>query len=116
MWSSFCAELRLRARVSRDAFPSFPRLEGVLEILPDTVPLTVDGSLLPFDETHVSVVVEGIDASAIPVPRRFYPEILDAVGRRALSGLPPNAVAVPLPDGLARAYVDGDRLVLVAGD
>ena len=85
-----------------------------MEILPDTVPLTVKGALLPFDPAHVSVVVESIDASAIPVPRRFFPAILDAVGRRARAGLPPNAVAIPLPDGLSGAYVEGGSLIFVA--
>jgi hypothetical protein len=107
--------LDLQARVARDRFPSFPRLDGVLEILPDTVPLEVGAVVLPFDPAHVSVMVQRIDASAIPVPRRFIPDILEAVGRRSRPGLPPTGVAVPLPDGLSGVYVQADSLVLVSG-
>ncbi len=107
--------VRLHARVARDAFPSFPNLEGVMEILPDTLPLEVDGVVLPFDERHVSVLVEGIDASSIPLPRRLVPGILNAVGRRDREGLPPNGVAIPLLEGLSGAYLNGDSLVLVSG-
>ena len=106
--------LDLRARVARDRFPSFPHMDGVMEILPDTLPLQVRAVVLPFDPAHLSMMVQGIDATAIPVPRRFIPDILTAVGRRPMTGLPPSAVAVPLPEGLSAAYVDGDRLVLVA--
>lgn len=107
--------LDLRARVARDRFPSFPSLDGVLDILPDTLPLEVGAVVLPFDEVHVSVMVQGIDASAIPVPRRFIPDILESVGRRQRPGLPPTGVAVPLPDGLSGVYVQADSLVLVSG-
>ena len=104
----------LLAGVARDRFPSFPALQGVMEILPDTIPLEIRAAMLPFDPAHISVLVQGIDASAIPVPHRFIPDILSAVGRRDRAGLPPTAVAVPLPDGLSGAYVQSDSLVLVS--
>jgi hypothetical protein len=107
--------MNLSARISRADFPSFPSLEGVLEILPDTISLKVEAALVPFDAEHASVMVQGIDASAIPVPRRFIPDILEAVGRREWPGLPPNAVAVPFPRGISGAYIQDDRLVLVSG-
>ncbi len=105
--------LRLGARVTPSSFPDFPELEGILGILPDTVPLEVEASLLPFDDQAAAVLVQKIEAAGIPLPRRSYPTILTALGRRDRRGLPPEAVAVPLPEGLRSVYIAGDSLVLV---
>jgi hypothetical protein len=50
----------------------------------------------------------------VPLPSRTIPGILRALGRVHREGLPPDALAVPLPGGLASAYVEEDSLVLVA--
>jgi hypothetical protein len=50
----------------------------------------------------------------VPIPPRLVPEILKALGRTETAGLPPDALAVPLPRGLRAAYVRSDTLVLVA--
>lgn len=106
--------LTLSARFALDAFPRFPDLKSVLDILPDTVPLELHASLLPFGDRETALVVRRIDASRIPLPHRYVPDILEALGRSDRDGLPADALAVPLPPGLRAAYVEGDSLVLVA--
>lgn len=104
----------LSARVAVDRFPNLPDLEAVVGILPDTVPLTLEGSLIPVDRTQAGLVVHEITASRIPVPRRMIPRILRALGRTDRAGLPADALQVPLPEGLRSAYILRDSLVLVA--
>lgn len=102
----------LAVEVALSSFPRFPELEGILEILPDTVPLELRGGLEPLDGDEVALRVDAVEASRIPVPRRLYPQILEALGRSDREGLAPDAVAVRLPPGVSSAYIAGDRLVL----
>jgi len=54
-----------------------------------------------------------VRAGPLPaLPDRFIPPILAALGRQDREALPPNAMLVPLPEGLGRVYVRGDSLVL----
>lgn len=107
--------VHLAARVSVDAMPPVPELERVLGMLPDTVPVELDGSLMPFGEADAALVVHRIRASGIPLPRRLVPALLEALGREERAGLPPDAIVVALPEGIRSAYVRGDSLVLIAG-
>jgi hypothetical protein len=103
-----------RARVALGAFPDLPAFEEVAGLLPDTVDLELRGTLMPFDDGHAVLHVERMEASRIPLPSRMIPAILRAFGRVHRDGLPGDALALPLPDGLASAYLEDDRLVLVA--
>jgi hypothetical protein len=104
----------LSARVATSALPDLPALNEVVGLLPDTVGIVMHGALLPFRPNFAALQVEGVEASRIPLPGRMIPPILAALGRSPLEGLPPHALAVPLPTGLSRVFVDRDRLVLVA--
>lgn len=104
----------LSAIVARDAFPDFPSLKEVLGILPDSVQIRMRGQILPFDDGFAQLRVDRLQAMKIPLPDRFVPEVLDALGRRDRKGLPEDALQVPLPEGVASAYVVQDSLVLVA--
>lgn len=109
----------LSARVAVAAFPELPSLEEVVGLLPDTVPIRMGGSLGPRDPSTASLYVDRVEirpgrGPAIPLPDRFIPEILRAMGRQDQEGLPPNAMPVPLPKGLRSAFVRRDSLVLVA--
>lgn len=106
--------VRLSSRVALSALPPVPELERVLGILPDTVPVEIDGSLMPFDDTETALVVHRIRASGIPLPRRLIPRLLEALGRTDRTALPPDAMIVPLPGGLRSAYILSDSLILVA--
>jgi hypothetical protein len=106
------AILSLRAALSD--LPAFPELSGIMEVLPDTVPLELRGRLEAF-EGGTALRVESIEAARIPLPRRMFPTILQALGRRDQVGLPPEAVELPLPRGVRSVHIPGDRLVLRGG-
>lgn len=104
----------VRARVALAAFPRLPKLDDVLGILPDTVDVSMEGSLVPLDREHLALMVDHIEASRIPLPRRMIPRVLAGFGRDGSSALPEDALSVPLPDGLHSVFVQRDSLVLIA--
>lgn len=102
----------LEARVVRNDFPRLPDLGPVLGILPDTLNVELRASLMPFGPEEAALLVQGIEASHIPIPRRLIPDILSAIGRVDRPGLPPEALVVPLPSGLNAAYIVMDSLII----
>jgi len=95
-------------------FPNLPDLGPVAGMLPDTVSLELQGSVMGFGDREAALLVQGIEVAGIPLPGRVIPEVLTALGRSDREGLPDEAVAVSLPTGIASAHVDGDQLILVA--
>jgi len=106
--------VRLDARVALDQFPRLPDLDEVISILPDTVDVVIEGVLVAFDDDQMALLVDRLAAANIPIPKRFVPEILAALGRTEQDGLPADALAVPLPGGIRAVFVQGDSLILVA--
>lgn len=106
--------VRLSARVAVAAFPRMPRLDDIIGVLPDTVTVEMTGSLVPLDQEHLALLVDHIEASGIPLPRRLIPEVLRGFGRDASRALPDDALAVPKPDGVQSVFVQRDSLVLIA--
>lgn len=104
----------LTARVETAAIPNLPAFDEIVGLLPDTVDMRLRGSVLPFGEGWAALQVERVEAERIPLPSRMIPGILEALGRRPREGLPERALAVPLPSGLERVYVEGGRMVLLA--
>lgn len=100
------------AQVALDALPRIPQLGEVMGILPDTLRLEMEGVLVPLDPAFMALMVDRLEASRIPIPRRLVGEVLGALGRRGPPGLPQGALAVPIPDGVERVYVVGDSLIL----
>jgi len=107
--------VELTARVTVEAFPGLPTLDGILGLLPDTVSISIEGALAPFDENRISLIVHGVYSPFIPIPlpNGMTPKILTALGRTHRAGLPEDALAFPLPDGVGSAHVLRDRLILV---
>lgn len=107
-----------RAEVSAEVavrdFPSLPDLGPMAGMLPDTVSLRVEGSVMGFGEGMAALVAQRVEVAGVPLPRPLIPEVLEALGRKDRAGLPADAAAVALPEGIASAHVSGDRLVLVA--
>ena len=102
----------LRAKVALESFPDLPELGPIIGILPDTLDVALQASLMPFGDGTAALLVHRLEASRIPLPRRMIPGILTAMGRRDRPGLPPEALLVPLPSGLASAYILTDSLIL----
>ena len=106
--------VRLTARVAVRAFPRLPRLEEIVGLLPDTVLIAMDGTLVALDQSFLSFMVDRVEAGRIPLPRRLVSDILTGLGRESRESLPQDALAVPIPDGAGSVYVQGDSLVLIA--
>jgi hypothetical protein len=106
--------VHLTARVAVDAFPKLPRLDEIVGLLPDTVLIRMDGTLVALDQAYLSLMVDRVEAARIPLPRRMVSDVLAGFGRDGPASLPKDALAVPVPDGVASVYVQGDSLVLNA--
>jgi hypothetical protein len=106
--------LRLRARIPVDKLPNVEGIGEAAAFLPDTTELTVAGRLLPLAPGRVAFTIEDVSAQRFPLPRRFVPRALERLGRRDEPGLPPDAMALPLPPGVTAAYIRRDSLVLLA--
>lgn len=104
--------VRITARVAVTAFPRLPQLEQVIGLLPDTVLLEMEGALVPLDQSFLALLVDKVEASRIPIPKRMVGEILAGMGREGPPSLPADALAVPIPDGVGAVFVQGDSLVL----
>jgi hypothetical protein len=106
--------LRLRVRVPIDKLPRVEGLGEAAAFLPDTTDLTVTGRLLPLDTGRIAFAVDDVSAQRFPLPRRLVPGALERLGRQDEPGLPPDAMALTLPPGIAAAYIRRDSLVLLA--
>jgi len=107
--------IHLQAQVVLSSFPDLPDLGPILGILPDTLRVDVEASLMPFDSEQVALLVQKLEAGRIPLPRRMIPEVLKAMGREDYPGLPPEALTIPLPPGLTSVYILADSLVISTG-
>lgn len=106
--------VRLSARVALEAFPRLPALDQVVGILPDTVRVEMEGALVPLDQRFLALLVDRVEASGIPIPRRMVGDILAGLGRSGPASLPADALSVPIPDGIQAVFVQKDSLVLQA--
>lgn len=103
----------LSGRVPVEAFPRIAELADVIAFLPDTVPVRIEAALIPLTGGRAAVLVNGIEAARVPIPRRFVPDILAALGRRAEPDVPTNALAFSLPESVTAAYIVNDSLYLI---
>ena len=106
------ARVQISARVAVEAFPRLPRLDQIIGLLPDTVLIEMRGALVPLDQAHVSLLIDRLSVARIPIPSRLFSEVLTGLGREGPTSLPPNALLVPIPDGVEAILVQSDSLVL----
>lgn len=105
--------IEIQASVVPAVMPSLPDLGGIVGILPDTVPVSVGGSLVPFGDAGSMLLVKDIAVRGIPIPSGAFPDILAALGRKQSRGLPPSAILVPAFTEIRGAYIEDGELVLV---
>jgi hypothetical protein len=103
----------VHGRVPVERLPQLSELGEAAAFLPDTTELTVVGQLLPLRAGRIALGVDQVRAARIPLPRRLIGGALRKLGRQDEPGLPPDALAVPLPPGVDAAYVRGDSLVFL---
>lgn len=106
--------VHVSARVAVDAFPRLPHLDKVVGILPDTVLLEMEGSLVRFDQRNLALLVDHMQVAHIPLPKPMIKDVLSGLGADRQNNLPEDALMVPLPHGLSSAFVQRDSLVLLA--
>lgn len=107
-------QVNVSARVAVREFPELPDVDAVVGLLPDTVLIELRGTLEPFDQAHLALVVDRVRAARIPLPNRMVGEVLAGLAGERRPGLPDDALAVPLPDGLGSVTIEGDSLVMTA--
>lgn len=86
---------------------------GMAGMLPDTVPVSVSASLTRFGELRSILLIQGIHVQGVPLPETAFPEIIEALGRARVSGLPASAILVPEVAGVGTAFIRDGSLVLV---
>jgi hypothetical protein len=104
--------VRLTGRVPTDRLPSNADLEKIRLLLPDTAKLVVRGTLQPRASGEAALQLQAVEFAGVPIPPRYYPVILERLGRQEEAGLDPAAVGVHLPPGVAGARLSGGYLVL----
>lgn len=105
--------IKMRAQLPTEQFPRVDELSDAVGFLPDTAEIHAVGQLIPIEGGGVGLAVDEISAAKIPLPRGVIPTVLRRLGRRDAPGLPPDAVALPLPEGVSAAYIRGDSLILI---
>lgn len=105
--------LRVSATIPTDQLPSHPDLDRVRGLLPDSARLEIAGSVRSLGEGRAALDVRQVEFAGIPIPERYYPPMLERLGRREEAGLRPTEMAIPLPAGVAAASVKDGYLILV---
>jgi hypothetical protein len=104
--------LRVGGRVPTEMLPDLQELERVRAFLPDTTRIDLTGRFLPREPGNAAVEFEEVAVAGVPIPRRYYPSVLERLGRRDEPGLPPNAMVLPLPRGVGSVWVENGELVM----
>ncbi len=108
-------EVTIGVRVARELIPRLPDLEGVRQILPDTVPVQLRGRVIGIDGGDAGFVVNRLEAASIPIPSRFIPPIVEILNPDASDDLPPEIIRIPLPDGIRSVRLQDEFLRLTRG-
>lgn len=107
-------EVTLGLRLAAERIPAIPEMEQIRGFFPDTVPVQIRGRVLALEGPEAGFLVHRIDAAGLPIPRRFFPRILEGLTLVERPDLPPEAVAFPLPARIRTVRLEGDRLVLTS--
>lgn len=98
--------------VPTDRLPSHPDLDAVRGFLPDSAGIEVTGRVVPMHDGRAAFEIRSVEFAGLPIPERYYSDVLARVGRRDEPGLAPNAVAVRLPPAVSGVRVEGGYLIL----
>lgn len=104
--------LELSGIVATEHLPSHPELNSVRGLLPDSARVEVTGHVRTLDGGRTAFEISSVEFAGLPIPRRYYADVLEGLGRRDEPGLPANAIALQLPPGARSARVESGHLVL----
>ena len=104
--------VRVSGTIATSELPSHPELDRVRVLLPDSSRVEISGVLAPLPSGRMGVDIERVTFAGIPIPARYYPDVLARFGREPEPGLDESAIAVPLPQGVGGARVENGSLVL----
>lgn len=104
--------IHLRGTIATSELPSHPDLDRVRILLPDSSEVDVAGRVGALPSGRASLDIERVEFAGIPIPERYYPDVLERFGRRDEAGLGPNALAIPLPPGVRSVRAEGGYLIL----
>ena len=103
---------RVSGKIATGELPSHPDLDRVRILLPDSSEVDVVGQVAGLPSGRVALEIQRVEFAGIPIPERYYPDVLQRFGRQDEPGLDPNALAIPLPQGVGGARVEGGYLIL----
>lgn len=98
--------------VATSELPSHPELDRVRMLLPDSARIEIKGRVASLAPGRSALEIDQVDFAGIPIPQRYYPDVLARVGRLDEPGLAPDALAITLPPGVGTARVEGGYLLL----
>lgn len=101
------------ATIPTDRIPSHPDLDRVRDLLPDSARIQVEGAVRMLDGGRAALTVQEVEFAGIPIPERYYPPMLERLGRTDEPGLAPEEMALPLPAGVSEVRVEDGYLILV---
>lgn len=105
--------LVVAATIPTDRIPSHPDLDRVRDLLPDSARVEVEGAVRMLDSGRAALTVQEVEFAGIPIPERYYPPMLERLGRADEPGLAPEEMALPLPAGVSAVRVEDGYLILV---
>ena len=104
--------LRLSGRIPTDMIPTDPSLDELRMLFPEMVDLMIMGTVRTVSENRVILEVTGAEVAGLPLPRRFYAQVIERLGQNPNEPLPEGSFLLPLPAGLSEATVQDGVLLL----
>lgn len=99
--------------VPTDRIPPHPDLDRVRALLPDSARVELRGNVRSLGSGRAAIDVQQVEFAGIPIPERYYPPMLERLGRGGATGLGPSEMPLPLPPGITEARVEDGYLVLI---
>jgi hypothetical protein len=104
--------ISVSGRVATASLPPDREIDAIRMLLPDTADVAVTGTIHPGSRGTVILEIYGMEVAGMPVPRRYYPMILERVGRGDATAADSITVTIPLPARVSAARVENGELVL----
>lgn len=98
--------------VPTDRLPSHPDLNAVRAFLPDSAAIKVHGRVAGIGGGRAAFEIRSVEFAGLPIPERYFSDVLERVGRLDEPGLAPHAVALRLPPAVSAVRVEDGYLIL----